>query len=690
MNWIKRTPEAIGILRQIAMDVVTRINFVSMDVPKSKGRPKANTEQNNENKAYEFSRKLLLKQQLRSCVIEMLALGDCYLWMGSLNSDDAKEIVRKNLKKFGMEFKETDMRTYFNEDYSKRTLQYVPASTMFIEVDDTGTKVGRYVQRTGSMPGKDTFATGRFPNQEVGGHPEARSWTPDKIIQIPLMVMDGKVHGYTPFQSSFPVMKTLGAIKDYHGHFFENGIIPDMFNFEEMSANDTEYYEMEQIIQDWYQNKKRAPLLTTSKVNVQQINKWNKDMEFRMLAIYYTGVIAFSIGMPLEKIRAILGGEINSTTGASDIGSSDYLNNCMDMQDDLETHLNMRFFNEEYKVNMQFERRSVRDQQSEAMVAELKVNILEKIRNMDIIKQDKMPSLVAEYFPEIPEEWINKNPKPMSMQQQNKPSGTAPNLPLPRARQAYADKKKDEQQPQNRIKPPTGFKEIFEVDYSRFVEEAVQAGISEDSRNKIELDESGENVVMHLNLIGIDKVYRATVPKSEFTAAKRMFLSNLSKKGTLIKETMFEVDFARFQEEVVLYGVKPDSRNKIELEEAEKEIRLYYCIIGLDKTYMTRMSPSEFTDLRKLFILPLSKKATRVKDSLFEIDFKRFQEEVADQNIKDGDRNKVEVEDEGESVSLYLSPVGISKTYKTTLPKDQKDKILLLFINNKKKSKRVR
>ena len=31
MNWIKRTAEAIGILKQIADDVVTRINFVSME-----------------------------------------------------------------------------------------------------------------------------------------------------------------------------------------------------------------------------------------------------------------------------------------------------------------------------------------------------------------------------------------------------------------------------------------------------------------------------------------------------------------------------------------------------------------------------------------------------------------------------------------------------------------------------------
>ncbi len=34
MNWIKRTAEAIGILRQISMDVVTRLNSVALEQPR--------------------------------------------------------------------------------------------------------------------------------------------------------------------------------------------------------------------------------------------------------------------------------------------------------------------------------------------------------------------------------------------------------------------------------------------------------------------------------------------------------------------------------------------------------------------------------------------------------------------------------------------------------------------------------
>ena len=51
MNWIKRTPETIGILRQIALDVVTRINFVALEQPKKEGRPVKNASQNKEEEA---------------------------------------------------------------------------------------------------------------------------------------------------------------------------------------------------------------------------------------------------------------------------------------------------------------------------------------------------------------------------------------------------------------------------------------------------------------------------------------------------------------------------------------------------------------------------------------------------------------------------------------------------------------
>ena len=93
MNWIKRTPEAIGILRQIAMDVVTRINFVSIE-EQGIGRPKKDLGRDNETQAKKFASNNSLKQQLRAIVIEFLALGSSYLWRGKADKEESKKILK--------------------------------------------------------------------------------------------------------------------------------------------------------------------------------------------------------------------------------------------------------------------------------------------------------------------------------------------------------------------------------------------------------------------------------------------------------------------------------------------------------------------------------------------------------------------------------------------------------------------
>ena len=269
------------------------------------------------------------------------------------------------------------------------------------------------------------------------------------------MDIDGKVHGFTPMKSSFPLIKTLGEIKDYHGHYFESGILPEtIFNFEDMDANSPEYETMTQVIQEWYNNKRRSSLVTTSKFKLEKINEWNKDMEFRLLAIQWVGTIAFGVGFPLEKIRAILGGEIKSSTGGSDISNTDYQRTIFDMQDDIESLLNTQFFNEEFGVDMRLERSAARDEIAELQVMQQKLNIIQKFDQMDLIEKDKIPKLVERYFPDIPSAWINENPQPVEMMGGMMPSSKIPSMG--QTQQAKSDEKKKQQEPQQKNKPPTG------------------------------------------------------------------------------------------------------------------------------------------------------------------------------------------------------------------------------------------
>ncbi len=460
MNWIKRTAEAIGILRQISMDVVTRLNFVALEQPKKGGRPsKIDPGQDAEEKASLFAKNNHLKQQLRASVMEGVALGDGYLWTGKVNKSALKEIIYKNYKQFGVELKETEIKAMaLDEDYlGEKTIQYVASATMNIELDKSGTKIKSYVQRTNLGFGAQTFPSSTIRATGQGSTMgNQRRWNPDQIIHYKFMDLDGKVHGYTPMQASFPIIKTLGAIKDYHGHYFESAILPDIiFNFEEEDPNSVHQEKMQQLLQEWWNNKRRSPAITTGKFDVKEFNKWNKDMEFRMLAIYYTGVIAFSVGMPLEKIRAILGGEIKSTTGGSDISNTDYQRNIYDIQDDWETLLNTQFFNEQFGVDLKFERSAARDEVAEVMRDSQKTSWIDSMFQKDWIKEDDKINLLVKEFPSIPKEYWNPKPEPeLPMMGGMMPSSKA--LPKGQASQAHADDKKKQQEPQQKNKPPTG------------------------------------------------------------------------------------------------------------------------------------------------------------------------------------------------------------------------------------------
>lgn len=454
MNWIKRTPECIGILRQIANDIITRINFISIE-EQTMGRPKKNLGKDNEAKASEFAKKHFLKNTLRAMIMEGIALGDGYVWKDKIDDEDFKEIALNTFKQFGLKPEYKEFKLIDENFVAEKKLQYVASSTMNIKLDNTGTKMDFYVQRVATGFGTSTFPSTNVASDQTGSPHKTRKWKPEQIIHWKFMDFDGKVHGFTPMQSSFPLIKTLGAIKDYHGHYFDSGVLPDtIFNFEELDANSPEYEKLEQAIQTWYNNKRRGHLLTTSKFKLEKINEWNKDMEFRLLAIQWVGTIAFSVGFPLEKIRAILGGEIKSTTGGSDIGNTDYQRNIFDMQDDVELLFNTQFFNEEFQVDLKLDRSAARDEIAEVQRDAQKLNNYEKTKQMDLIKKDKLPMLYASLFPDIPKDWINPNPEPEMGMGGMIPSSKA--LPKGQGSEALSNEKKAQQKPQQKNKPPQG------------------------------------------------------------------------------------------------------------------------------------------------------------------------------------------------------------------------------------------
>ena len=159
MNWIKRTAEAIGILRQMSNDIITRIHFTEIDVPNTGGRPVNDAGKKRVEKADVFAKKHFLKQALRAMVVEGIALGDGYLWKGKMEDKELKEIFAKVLKTYNIEAKAKDSQ-FIDEDFvGIKRLQYVASATMNIELHKSGTKIQSYIQRTQTGFGMNTFPT---------------------------------------------------------------------------------------------------------------------------------------------------------------------------------------------------------------------------------------------------------------------------------------------------------------------------------------------------------------------------------------------------------------------------------------------------------------------------------------------------------------------------------------------------
>lgn len=344
MDWIKRTPEAIGMLKTIITDIVTRISFKAVPV-QGQGRPSKKQEISKESKAKNFSDMNLFRNKLESVMFDWL-LGDGYLWIGAVDAEQLKELVKKKYFEAGLEFKDTKYyKDFLDEEAEVNTIKYIPMTTMDIEYDEN--KVISYKQRVGNIK---------------------KIWGPKEIIHAKFMDIDGKVLGFSPAQSAIPVIITLGMIKDYAGKFFEGGGVPDtIFNFPDEMANSDAIKKMEFLLKEYRNNKKRGHMVIGAKLELHKINEFNKDMEFRELAIYYTGILAFAYGLPLSKINTILGTDVKEGAAGTDLSQTSYQNNIRNSQEYWESLLNTQLWVPAFGVKMTFSRAFLIDEVKETL-----------------------------------------------------------------------------------------------------------------------------------------------------------------------------------------------------------------------------------------------------------------------------------------------------------------------------------
>lgn len=340
-SYFKDSPEAIACINALIEDIMS--NGWTLE------GEKADVE-----KAEEFLEKNYARNQIRSMLYDAFVTGDGYVYMKKLNEREMKsrisglcgplEMKSQFVNQVMMEIKQEDP-----DILSTKSFRYIPSSTVWINYNINGDII-KYVQRVGSQ----------------------FRWfdTPD-IMHFRLMDIDGKVYGYTPMQSILRELDILANVKDLAKYYFEKGGVPNyMFILKNETPDSATAKAFKKNLQLFanVQNKYKN-MIVCGDVEAKELNKLNKDMEYRELARYITQVIVNVFGVPATRLPGLL--MDSGMKGA--LSSEGYYRKIEHWQQTLSDLLNyelLKGYNVKLKFNRTYRQDDIRESQANKVNAD--------------------------------------------------------------------------------------------------------------------------------------------------------------------------------------------------------------------------------------------------------------------------------------------------------------------------------
>jgi HK97 family phage portal protein len=372
---VKRSPEVMACLQAITEDIVAdEWDFI--------GKAKKNLEE-----ADAFAEKVNLYKIISNMVYELLTTGNAYILKLATDQTKMKDLISTITKSMAAELniefkKKTEILL---QDMTKpQDLQLIKASTVAITYDETG-KVSSFVQRVGGR---------------ASGEPE-RVFKAEDVSHTSLINVGGEPYGSTGLETLKSDIATLMFAKDYAGRFFENDGTPN-FLFK-MPEDNPDSRNFEQLVKELRELKKKNEkfknMVVTGKVDVEQIQKFNKDMEFAKLIQHFTQLVLIGLGVPTHRINYTL---TDSQSGSQvNRAYEGYYKKISFLQRLIENQLNKDLFIPFFKVKIKFKRSYKIDEMREAQIAQILSQIgavtIEEIR--DRIGMD--PELPAGTMPGV-------------------------------------------------------------------------------------------------------------------------------------------------------------------------------------------------------------------------------------------------------------------------------------------------
>ncbi len=291
-NVVKHCPEAHAcFLAQIEDIMADYWRFTAL-TPQGKDIKSDKTGKNVLTKAEEFAIKSDYYHKLTDAGWDALVTGNGYLLKLSVDKERVKSIMVKlssyMAKKFKVKMKRGEVIKILNQKLKEelpKDLQVLKASTVRINFDKTG-QITSY-------------------QQEVKG--EKRVYPPEDIIHLKTNSIGGQPYGYSRLEPLLSDIGTLIFAKEFAGKYFENDGIPYfIFKMEEESPGGRNYKLLKKELRDLRKkDEKYRSMVLTGKVEAEQVNKFNKDMEFSKLIEHFTVNIFVGLGVPPQRVHYV-------------------------------------------------------------------------------------------------------------------------------------------------------------------------------------------------------------------------------------------------------------------------------------------------------------------------------------------------------------------------------------------------
>jgi len=512
---VERCPEAIGILSELIKDIVSDgFRFETVELTSTSGRNKIIS-------AEKFCENNFFKEELKAALMDWLMLGDCALWKGKITLKELEGMFGDKLKLF--ENKELEFKKVIKDEDDIRSVKHLAWSTVRIRMNTEQTAIDGYMQEISGAKGK--------------------FYDKSEIIHGKFMSFDGKAYGFSPMISALSVISSLNLIKDVNGNFFDKGGVPDyIFSLPTEAPNSQNVKRFEHMLREYQQStQKHGNMIVTGEIKEPiQLNKWDKDMEFRQHAIYLTGVLALAFNMPLNRIAVVIGTEAKSGARSEDVSSEAYQNRISEAQDYWEQLLNTQLFMPHFGVKIKFNRMYKSDEIKETQARLQHLELLNRIYAAGMIKGDH-PEYAYNLLRIDPKYRSNKpfipygamgpyGVTPGMTATPGKPGGGPAPGNNPQVMQGPAvnsmiNQKKDEQA--KNVKPKE-YKEIIKLDWNAF------------KKLKDKLDKRkpmGTSGIVHYTLVnGNYKLNFATPDYKYYTEIMQNALSQIEEQEYILKD----------------------------------------------------------------------------------------------------------------------------------------------------------